>query len=108
MDDIAVVKDLLGKPDYKTALNRLLAYVDGLFRDAQVNDHDGVYFEHGRRYTKVFAYQGNRRSLWCFVDENGDILLPASWRAPAKHARGNIYDPSSWKNFEWTGPQYLR
>jgi hypothetical protein len=27
-----------------------------------------------------------------FVDKsNGDVLKAASWKAPAKHARGNIY-----------------
>ncbi len=37
-----------------------------------------------------------RNSAWAFVDRtNGDVLKPASWRAPAKHARGNIFDESN-------------
>jgi hypothetical protein len=32
------------------------------------------------------------RSVFCFIDStNGDILKSASWKAPAKGARGNIY-----------------
>jgi hypothetical protein len=32
----------------------------------------------------------------CFVDyATGDVLLPASWSAPAKHARGNIFDAAN-------------
>jgi hypothetical protein len=30
--------------------------------------------------------------VYCFVDKsNGDILRAATWKAPAKIARGNIY-----------------
>ena len=36
----------------------------------------------------------------------GDILKAATWRAPAKHVRGSIYDKKqTW--FHWTGPRYL-
>lgn len=32
-------------------------------------------------------------SAWCFIDvTNGDILKPESWKKPAKHARGNVFD----------------
>ena len=50
---------------------------------------DNLIAKSGRRYIKVI--QGT--SVWAFIDKtNGDILKPASWRAPAKHARGNIFD----------------
>ena len=42
------------------------------------------------------------------IDEfnTGDVFKAAGWRAPAKWARGNIYDPNqNW--FRWTGPDYL-
>ena len=43
----------------------------------------------GNRYAKI-----NRGgSVHVFVDlDNGDVLKAASYRAPAKGARGNIYD----------------
>ena len=32
-------------------------------------------------------------AAFCFIDKaTGDVLKAASWAAPAKHARGNIYD----------------
>jgi hypothetical protein len=55
----------------------------------------------GGRYIKVSRVSENvdpvtRRpivnSAYGFIDRtNGDVLMAASWRAPAKHARGNIF-----------------
>ena len=42
----------------------------------------------GRRYVGLWT----GKSIFCFVDKtNGDILKAATWRAPAKHARGSIF-----------------
>jgi hypothetical protein len=59
-------------------------------------------FSVGKKYVKVFTgyipensecMTLEQRSVYCFVNmENGDILKPAGWKSPAKHARGNIYD----------------
>jgi hypothetical protein len=39
----------------------------------------------------------------------GSVLKPASWKAPAKHARGNIFDNSNGlSNIGWCGPRYLK
>ena len=48
----------------------------------------------GRRYTKVIRRNsdGSGGSVHCFIDKNGDVLKAASWKIPAKHARGNIFD----------------
>jgi hypothetical protein len=35
----------------------------------------------------------------------GDLLKPASWKAPAKHSRGNIFDGTD--KWEYYGPSYL-
>lgn len=63
----------------------------------------------GRRYIGIFKV-GTQRSIHVFVDRtNGDVLKPATWRAPAKHARGNIFDPANGLGMmKWTGPEYLR
>jgi hypothetical protein len=37
--------------------------------------------------------------------KKGDLLKPATWKAPAKHARGNIIDGSA--RFGVYGPEYL-
>lgn len=49
----------------------------------------------GKRYVKLIRVddRSNDRSVYAFVDTtNGNVLMPASWRAPAKHARGNIFN----------------
>jgi hypothetical protein len=40
--------------------------------------------------------------------KKGDVLKAASYKTPAKHARGNIYDDSEgMASLNWTGPSYL-
>lgn len=111
-DELKVL-EMLGKPDFEKGLEALLAYVDGLFKKSKVHGYLRMKTVRGKRYVQVLSTE--KRSggesnghIWCFIDQNGDILKPASWRAPAKHARGSIYDPNSWGQFSWTGPQYLR
>lgn len=75
-----------------------------------------VIFNEGNRYFKILY-----RTQWasgdaeiqehihCFVDkDNGDILKAATWRAPAKHARGNIFNENCLKNISSYGAPYLR
>ena len=52
----------------------------------------------------------NARSAHTFIDRTtGDVLKPASWQTPAKHARGNVHDASNGlKNMGPHGPAYLR
>lgn len=55
-----------------------------------------VLVEFGRRYAKLISMdvrngETSAHSVYCFVDmTNGDILKAATWKAPAKHARGNV------------------
>jgi len=47
-----------------------------------------------RKYVRVVRSDGYgaSRSVHCFVEiETGDVFKAESWKAPAKHARGNIY-----------------
>ena len=67
----------------------------------------------GSKFVKVV----NENSVWGFIAKKdgfhkglpmkvGDVFKPASWRAPAKHVRGSIFDTNTnW--FRWTGPNYL-
>lgn len=53
-----------------------------------------ITLDHGRRYIKVVSNRSlGGKSVYCFIDKNGDILKSASWKAPAKGVRGNIYVP---------------
>ena len=76
-------------------------------------DKFDISFKYGRKFIKVL--EGTR--VWGFVAidsdshknilyNRGDTFKAASWNAPAKHARGNVfYKDTSW--YEWTGPNYL-
>jgi hypothetical protein len=70
----------------------------------------------GGRYYKVIRKEqnGSGTSVHAFIDAKegptlGDVLKPASWKAPAKHARGNVFD-GSWglKYMSSYGPAYLK
>jgi hypothetical protein len=49
-------------------------------------------------------------SVHAFVCKNtGDVLMPASWSKPAKHARGNIFDEhNGLEKMGVYGPAYIR
>ena len=66
----------------------------------------------GRKFIKILR----DNSVWGFVAKAdgvnkgvpmiaGDVLKAASWSAPAKHTRGNIFDGKQ-DYFRWTGPDY--
>jgi hypothetical protein len=66
----------------------------------------------GTKYTKVIRKDtvGSSASVYAFIDKtNGDVLKPAGFNAPAKHARGNIFDEANGlAHMSWHGPAYLR
>lgn len=62
------------------------------------------------KYARIAAVgDDGHRSAWGFIDmSNGDVLMSAGWKAPAKHARGNIFTHTPAQCCSWTGPNYLR
>ncbi len=61
----------------------------------------------GGRYIKIVRQEHRNgkyedSSVHCFIDQNGDVLKAASWKSPAKHARGNILNPDN--GLECMGP----
>ena len=67
----------------------------------------------GRRYDKIVKADMHRpdnpsHSVYGFIDKtNGDILKAASWRKPAKHSRGNIYENDRMQFMSAYGPAYM-
>lgn len=64
----------------------------------------------GVKFARIVKERLGARSVYCFVDlTNGDILKSASWKAPAPHARGNIYDEhKGLARMTVYGPEYLK
>lgn len=83
-------------------------------------DPDVLEIKKGKRYIKIIRKNVHSKkimsggSVFLFLDTKkgdtyGDILKPASFRAPAKHARGNVFD-GKWGvgSVGVYGPAYLR
>ena len=72
-----------------------------------------LHITEGKRYFRIMRKDyptADSGSAWAFIDStNGDVLKPASWKRPAKHARGNIFDENEgMKYMSSYGPAYLR
>lgn len=52
-----------------------------------------ISVEWGRKYARIVKDTGGSKSVHSFIDiTSGDILKAASWAAPAKKARGSVFD----------------
>lgn len=64
-------------------------YRDYMERSFSALSKEEFSFKEGASYIKI----SKGGSVHCFVDKKtGDVLKAASWKAPAKGARGNIFD----------------
>ena len=76
-------------------------------------EYESLEVTKGNKYMKVM----DGTTVWAFISmvdgllknspiKKGDLLKPASWRTPAKHSRGDIFDGTdSWTYY---GPEYLK
>lgn len=89
-------------------LEKFISGCNSIYRQHTADDSDRNYFttEQGSRYMRVI--RGD--SVHCFIDtKNGDVLLAASAKAPAKNPRGNIFDDDhGLSNMGPYGPNYLK
>lgn len=62
----------------------------------------------GSKFLRVFSNNGTQSHCYCFVElATGDIYKPATYKAPAKHARGNIYGEDPLQGCNPHGIEYL-
>tara|TARA_B100001094_G_C18161783_1_gene789788 strand:- start:1358 stop:1702 length:345 start_codon:yes stop_codon:yes gene_type:complete len=106
--------------NYETALDNLM---DGIKQDYSkwMSSPDMIerfnstltLVTNGRKYDKIMTGS----SVWGFIAktdgilkgipyQKGDVFKAASWRGPAKHQRGNIFNGNN-GYYQWTGPKYL-
>jgi hypothetical protein len=95
------------KTQFEIWLDRVNLQFDGV-----VYSWKPLTFKKGSKFIKIQSGS----SVWGFVCmydgyfqglpvKKGDLMKAASWRAPAKHSRGNIFDGTA--KYKWTGPEYL-
>jgi len=108
--------------DFDTAIARFATAIDAstkehakTFSNLDWSDDGTGFFKpvsvkKNQKRAKVITHNG-QTSVYCFVDiATGDILKAAGWSAPAKGARGNIFDPATYEGAELysTGWMYRR
>lgn len=72
--------------------------------------HPEFTAEVGTKYIRIVEEYRGSRSVYCFLDMDGNIYKSATWKAPAKHVRGSIFDEnfSLGKGLSTYGAAYLR
>ena len=67
--------------------------------------HCTITYTRGRKFDKLIC----DNSVIGFVERNsGDLYMAASWSAPAKHVRGNIFKENTMDSVTAYGVKYLR
>lgn len=84
--------------NFEAALNNFVRDVQLLINETYRNNYPNlkspkIEVDICRKYVKVIEKSSDSRTrIFCFVNkENGDILKAATFKQPAKIARGNIY-----------------
>jgi hypothetical protein len=55
--------------------------------------HPKYLAQPGKKWVKIVRADAAQKSVFCFVDpQTGDLYKAATWNAPAKGIRGNIYE----------------
>jgi hypothetical protein len=90
--------------DFEEALANYVKLAQARTKERTYSDGKAITLTTSPRRSKryVRVYEKSEGCVFAFIDiSNGDVLYPASWSKPAKHARGNIFadDP-----LEGTGP----
>tara|TARA_Y100000034_G_scaffold1017_1_gene1291 strand:+ start:9253 stop:9591 length:339 start_codon:yes stop_codon:yes gene_type:complete len=111
--------------DFNTALNDWLNGVRKLVRKHYQDSYPNLPVptldtDEGGKFIRIVEDNGSQKSAFAFVAKvdgqtkalgkvkQGDVLKTASWKAPARHARGNIFDDSKGlKHVGPRGPAYL-
>lgn len=85
-----------------------------MYGSRQPSEEYVVTLEEGKKFVRVVravkhGHQITGRSVYCFVQiDNGDILKAASWKAPAKTARGSVFNANMLEGCGPYGVAYLR
>ena len=108
--------------DFQASLDKFTAtinasiekYAQGFSEHMVYSDTDPeAYFKPvtvstGKKNAKVWIHSGSSTSIYCFINmETGQIFKAAGINAPAKGARGNIFNPECYENQNLSGTGWL-
>ncbi len=101
-------------PEFDKAFDEWLKAAQKIVDDYYKKAFDGKqgktlsYTKGPKRYKIISTNESGHQSVWAFIDKTtGDVLKPASWKAPAKGARGNILDKDKGlRRLTAYGPEY--
>ena len=102
--------------DFLVALNKYVEeYQKKTFPSLHADgNYDVITAQIGRKYIKLVRERADgsetNTSVYCFIDFAGNIYKAASWRTPAKHIRGTVFEPdySIGKALGHYGAAYLK
>ena len=91
---------------FRTALEKMLVeHHNALFPTLKA---PSVEISTGKRFARIIK-KSNGASAYGFIDLiNGDLFKAASWKAPAMHARGNIFNQNILSGCGPYGMAYLK
>jgi len=104
---------LVANPIVKNFLDKVNAERKEYYEKADMpNQYQELTVEIGNKFIRLWQGTG----CWGFISrvdgdlkgspiKKGDLLKAATWKAPAKHARGNIIDGTA--RYGVYGPEYL-
>ena len=111
--DAKAIEYLKGNPIVAKFIDEVNAKRLKYYTDAgSLSQYTELVVEIGNKYIRLWV----GTSCWGFISrvdgdlkgapiKKGDLLKPATWKAPAKHARGNIIDGTA--RYSTYGPEYL-
>lgn len=62
----------------------------------------------GKKYIRVYheSVKGHSRSVYCFVDANGNVYKSAGWKSPAKGVRYNVSTEEGLRRFLYNADKF--
>lgn len=103
-----------GNPIVQNFINTLdIQRKDYYVKSNMVSQYQPVVVEVGNKFIRIW----HGSSCWGFISrvdgdlkgspiKKGDLLKAATWKAPAKHSRGNIIDGTA--RYGVYGPEYIK
>ena len=111
--------------EIKNLFDKIALAYDRFYSKSWVNDLDiaekkeervaefrkSLYVDNKMKYMRIASRNISPTCTghtWGYIEKStGEFCIDAVPSARFKKSRGNIKDPSTWENIDWTGPTYL-